>query len=98
MHSDDTEKHLFSYKQLVAVLIVLLILTGLTVLASRFDFGALSIWIALLIAAAKASCVLLFFMHLKYETTLIKGTFLSTLITLSIFIGLMLVDVAYRYM
>jgi len=90
------EKHLLSYKQLLAVLFSLIGLTGLTVFASQINFGALNIFIALIIAAFKASLVALFFMHLKYESGLIKGTFLTTLAMLSICVGLMLIDVAFR--
>ena len=93
---EEHQDHLFSYKQQFFVLMVLLCLTGLTVFLSQFDFGWLNIWIALGIAATKATFVLLFFMHMKYESTLIKGTFLTTVVLLAVFIGLMLLDVAFR--
>jgi len=89
--------HTLSYQHLFFVLIGLICLTGVTILASQFDFGRLNILIALTIASSKASLVLYFFMHMKYEGRLIKYSFLSTIITLAIFIGLMLWDVLYRY-
>ena len=52
---------------LAATLTALLVLTFLTVAVSWIDFGALNLWIALLIAAAKATLVVLYFMHLRYE-------------------------------
>ncbi len=91
----DTE-HIVSYKQLFSVLMTLFALTGVTVFASRFDFGALNVWIALMIASTKASLVLIFFMHLKNESNLIRGAFLVTVILLAVFIGLLILDVAYR--
>ncbi len=97
MKLDTTDKHLFGYKQLFVVLLALLILTGLTVFCSQYDFGAFNICIALLIASAKGALVVLFFMHLKYESLLIKGSFASVLIIYCLVITLMLFDVAYRY-
>ncbi len=92
----EHEDHLLSYRQLFSVLMVLLCLTGVTVFTAQFDFGWLNIWIALGIAGTKATCVLLFFMHLKYESNLIKGTFLTTVVLMAVFIGLILLDVAFR--
>lgn len=49
------------------VLFALLVLTVVTVGAARIDFGALNTIIALAIASVKASLVLMYFMHLKYD-------------------------------
>lgn len=88
--------HISGYGRLFAVLIVLYILTGITVAASRIHLGALNIWIALLIAAMKASLVALFFMHLKYESTFIKTAFIGTIGTLALLIGFLFWDIAFR--
>jgi cytochrome c oxidase subunit IV len=90
------EPHILSYKQLLGVLCALFALTALTVGASRIHVGALNIWLALLIAAVKASIVLMFFMHLKYEARAFVATFLATLFTVAVFIGFMFWDIAYR--
>jgi cytochrome c oxidase subunit 4 len=52
---------------LFGVLSTLLAMTFVTVAVSWHNFGRLNIWIALGIAVFKASLVLLFFMHLKYD-------------------------------
>jgi len=88
--------HHLGYGAQAKTLAALLILTALTVYASRLDFGALNIFIALAIAAAKAALVSLFFMEIIHETRLIKTTFLITLGMLSLTIALMLVDVLNR--
>lgn len=59
--------HVVPLPVLFSVLGTLLVLTFVTVAASWFDFGRLNLWIALGIALFKASLVLLFFMHLKYD-------------------------------
>lgn len=85
-----------SYGKLLAVLAGLLALTGATVAASRIDVAAANIWMTLLIAAAKASLVLLFFMRLKHEKRMFLYTFLVTILFVAIFIGFLFWDVAYR--
>lgn len=53
------------------VLLVLLLLTGLTVaLAVRVHLGVFGMPVALLIATAKGTVVLLYFMHLKQSSRL----------------------------
>ena len=49
----------------LVVFVVLLALTALTVLVARLDLGPLNTPVALVIAAGKATLVVLFFMHLK---------------------------------
>lgn len=85
-----------SYGKLLAVLVGLLALTGATVAASRIDVAAANIWMTLLIAAAKASLVLLFFMRMKYEKRMFLYTFLVTILFVAIFVGFLFWDVAYR--
>lgn len=85
-----------SYRFLLMVLMALFALTALTVGASTLNLGALNVWLALIIAAAKASLVLLFFMHLKYETMVLKLSFLATFGFLAIIIGFIFLDIAFR--
>ena len=85
-----------SYRKLLAVLAGLLALTGVTVAASRVNVAAANIWLTLLIATAKASLVLFFFMGLKHEKRLFLYTFLVTVSFVAIFIGFLFWDVAYR--
>ncbi|MBU1196691.1 MAG: cytochrome C oxidase subunit IV family protein [Proteobacteria bacterium] len=90
------DTHIFDYKTLAAVLCGLLILTAITVGVSCVDFGKLNVWIALFIASLKGSLVLLFFMHLKYESRVLVYSFLSTLFFLGIMISFMFWDVGFR--
>lgn len=93
----STEIHpVMSYGKLLAVLCGLLALTGVTVAASRIDAAAANIWITLIIAAAKASLVLLFFMHLKDEKRVFMYALLTTVLLAAIFISFLFWDVAYR--
>lgn len=92
----ENSQHMMSYGKLAAVLITLLIFTGVTVGVSYFDMGVFNVPIALSIACFKVSLVLLFFMHLKYESLAITISFLSTVGFLAIMISLTFLDIAYR--
>ncbi|MFT5699108.1 MAG: cytochrome c oxidase subunit 4 [Desulforhopalus sp.] len=89
-------QHMMSYTKLASVLIVLIIFTGVTVGVSYFDMGVFNVPIALGIACFKVSLVLLFFMHLKYESKAITISFLSTICFLAIMISFTFFDVAFR--
>ncbi|MFH1155108.1 MAG: cytochrome C oxidase subunit IV family protein [Pseudomonadota bacterium] len=92
----DSSHGALTYRTLLAVLAVLLCLTAITVGAATIDLGAANIWIALGIASIKASLVLLFFMHLKFEPSLIRYSFLATVGFLAILIGFLFWDIAFR--
>ena len=62
-----SENHIIGFKIYLSVLISLLILTMITVGVAQIDFGALNAFFAMLIATVKATLVLLYFMHLKYD-------------------------------
>lgn len=89
-------EHIVSYKTIITVWLLLLVLTVVTVGASRIDLGALNIWVALGIAATKSSLVISIFMHMKYESPVFKLFLLIALSVLAIFVGLTLIDVLYR--
>lgn len=92
----DNHQHILSYGKLLIVLLALFALTGITVLASTVDLGALNIWLTLLIAGTKASLVLLFFMHFKYEGPALKYSFLATVMALAIIISFVFWDISFR--
>ena len=96
MKPSQEYEHVTSYGKLFAVLCVLLVLTATTITVSRVDLGALNIWIAILIASFKAAFVLLFFMHLKYESGLLKIAFIGTIGCLAVFIGFIFWDISFR--
>ena len=85
-----------SYASLAGILLLLLLLTAVTIGASRIDLGILNIWIALFIASLKSSLVLLFFMHLRQESRLLKLAFLGTLLCIATLIGFVFWDTAFR--
>jgi cytochrome c oxidase subunit 4 len=81
-----------------AVLGVLLILTFITVGASKIQFGSnmVNVVIALSIATVKASLVALFFMHLIHDKAMNAIILVSSFIFLGIFLGFSYGDQATR--
>lgn len=67
-NSDHSHHHVIPFSILRNVAVGLLILTALTVIASRMHLGVLSAPVAFMIAFAKAMLVMLYFMGLKYDT------------------------------
>jgi len=65
-------EHVVSPRTYLAVFASLMVLTVVTVAASRFDFGAGNTVVAVAIAILKASLVVLFFMHVKYGSRLVQ--------------------------
>lgn len=73
LQPDRAEHHVVPVWRYVLVFGALLVLTFLTVLAANFDLGGVANEVvALGIAALKASLVVLFFMHVRYSTPLLR--------------------------
>ena len=92
-HEHHGLAHVATVKTLVATGSTLLCLTVLTVLATKVDFGAnLNLAVAMVIAVTKATLVVLFFMHLRYDRLFHTVIFISALLAASLFVGFTLMD------
>jgi cytochrome c oxidase subunit 4 len=96
-HHDDHGHglaHVAAIKVLLATGGTLLFLTIVTVISSKIDFGGASInlAIAMVIAVTKATLVVLFFMHLRYDRLFHSVVFVSALLAASLFVGFTLMD------
>lgn len=91
-HGNDIS-HVAAAKVLLATGGSLLVLTLVTVLATKIDFGAnINLAIAMVIAVTKATLVILFFMHLRYDKLFHTVVFVSALLAASLFVGFTLMD------
>lgn len=95
---DHAHDHAHGWKGYLYILLALLVLTVITVGASRINFGspAANVVIAMTIATIKASLVALFFMHLKDDKAINGLIFVSTLLFLGVFLGFCLIDADSR--
>src|SRR5687767_6310778 len=95
-HHDDAHHglaHVATIKVLCATGGTLLFLTIVTVLATKVDFGAeINLGIAMAIAVIKATLVVLFFMHLRYDRLFHSVVFVSAILAASLFVGFTLMD------
>jgi cytochrome c oxidase subunit 4 len=91
-------EHVLPIRIYVIVFVALMALMVLTAFLSTVPMGReLNTVVALFIAAIKATLVLLFFMHLKYESYQLSAVvFAAGLFWLLIFFGLSLVDYMTR--
>ena len=92
---DDTP-HLVPYRTYVIVWLGLVALTALTVGAAYADLKHLTIFTALLIASAKSTFVMLYFMHVRYERPLFAWMITAAFGTFAIFVILTFADYSFR--
>ena len=90
------EHHIVSPAQYGIVFGTLLLGTLLTVLAADRNFGIFNPIIALGIASTKAVIVILFFMHVKYQSNLIKMTVGAGFFTFLVLVTMTLSDYMSR--
>ncbi len=94
---ENNEKHhISSYTSHTLVLIVLLILTFVTVFVSEFHFGVFSVGVALLVASIKATTVLTWFMHLKFESRFTKWMVAGVFILFALVVIITFIDYLLR--
>jgi len=94
----EAHHHVMPVSMYLKVFGALLFLTGLTVLVSYLDLGALALPVAMVVAVIKSAFVIGFFMHLKYDTRFHAFVFFSTLLFVAIFFALTFFDLKTRDM
>jgi len=97
-HADDgaVHAHISSVPFYVAVFLGLLFLTGMTVGQSYVDLGKMNIVLVIVIATLKASLVVTFFMHLKWDNKFNALIFISTIFFIGIFFAYTMNDTEHR--
>lgn len=84
--------HVVPFPILVAIWGALLVLTYITVAVSWVDLGNLNLIVAMAIATVKATLVVLYFMHMRWETPLNALVFISSLAFVALFIVIVMID------
>ncbi len=88
------QPHVLSVGLLAAVLVALLILTGLTVYTGKKDLHGLDLGIAMFIATVKATMVCLIFMHLKWDRRFNGMIFLFAVLLVGLFLAFTTLDLS----
>jgi len=91
------EKHyIVSYLSHTWIWVALLILTFLTVASVTVDLKNFVVFAALLIATIKASLVVIYFMHLKFDSKILSFMLGLVMLVFVAFIVLTFVDYSFR--
>ena len=86
-------EHIVQPRVYITIFLVLMLGTGLTVMAAFRDFpGPLNAVVALTIAVVKATFVILYFMHVRYSSRLIWLIISAALFWLAILFALTISD------
>jgi cytochrome c oxidase subunit IV len=94
--SDKQQHHVLPLSTYLSVGGALLVLTLITVWVAQYQLGEWNLIVAMAVAATKATLVLLFFMHLKYDNKMYAFTFLIAVVFLAIFIVFTMLDTMTR--
>jgi cytochrome c oxidase subunit IV len=97
-HADDgmVHSHISSVKFYVLILAGLMILTLLTVGVASIHLGKLNLAVAVIISSMKATLVVMFFMHLKYDNKFNATILVCSLLFIGIFFAYTLNDTDRR--
>jgi cytochrome c oxidase subunit 4 len=93
---EHVEHHIVTPLQYTYVFATLLLFTAITVGAAYVELGVLNPIVALGIASFKAVVVILFFMHVKYQSRLVKMTVAAGFFTFLVLITMTLTDYMSR--
>jgi cytochrome c oxidase subunit 4 len=88
----EGEQHIVSPITYLVIFGALLVGTAITIGASYLEMGPWNPVVALAIAVTKATLVVLFFMHIKYSSKLMKLTVGAGVFTFLILVGMSLSD------
>jgi cytochrome c oxidase subunit 4 len=98
-HTNDdgnVHAHISSAKFYGGILAVLLFFTGLTYVLGGIHLGALNLAIAVVIATIKAALVVLFFMHMRWESKFNALVFVGALLFGGVFLAYTLNETEHR--
>lgn len=92
----ENKTHISSYESHGKVLISLLLLTMISVLVTWMHFGVFTIAVALTVASVKATIVLTWFMHLKFESRFIRWMVAGVFVLFTLVLIITFIDYFFR--
>jgi len=84
--------HISPVSLYITIFLALMVGTALTVGAAFVNLGTFNFPVAMAIAVFKATLVVWYFMHVKYQSSLTKLTVATGLFFLALLLGMMLID------
>lgn len=95
-HPHEVHEHISPVSLYNKIIGMLFVLTALTYAVSFADLGPAGLTVAMIVAFAKASLVVAYFMHLKYDDKYHLFVFLGTILFVGIFFGFTMFDMNAR--
>jgi cytochrome c oxidase subunit 4 len=92
----NNASHTTEYIVLAKILLVLMFLTLVTISITSYHLGTLSVTVALLIAGVKGFLVMSYFMHLKYESLLLRILVGMVFVLFALIVLITFIDYAFR--
>ena len=92
----NNASHTTEYSVLAKILLLLLFLTFLTISVTSINLAAFTVTVALLIAGVKGFLVLTYFMHLKYESMLLRILVGMVFVLFAVIVLITFIDYSYR--
>lgn len=93
---EEHKPHIVEYLTNIYVWIALAVLTVITIWVSEFDLKLLTVAVALSVASIKATLVLMYFMHLRFDSKILTFMVLITMIVFMSIIVFTFFDYSYR--
>jgi cytochrome c oxidase subunit IV len=93
---ENEKHHIVPYSTYILILAGLLVLTGISVTVTQINLGALTVMIALFIAAIKSSLVMSIFMHLKFDNRMYSFMAIGVVLLIGVMIFITFLDYLYR--
>jgi cytochrome c oxidase subunit 4 len=96
--ADDgkVHSHISSLPQYVGIFLALIAFTLLTVAVSNIHLGKMNLVVAIVIASMKASLVILFFMHIRYDNKFNAMIIVVSLLFIGVFFAYTTNDTEHR--
>ena len=95
-HANEHQHHVVPVRVYITIFLALMVFTALTVFASFKDFGPGNTIIAVSIAMLKATLVILYFMHVRYNDNIVRIAVFAGFLWLGVMIVLTLSDYIAR--
>ena len=96
MSKNDEKEHIVPYRTFLLVLLALLAFTFISIGATSYNLGPVTVLIALLLATFKTILVLTYFMHLKYDVKMFGILVAAVLALIAVVIFITFLDYLFR--
>jgi cytochrome c oxidase subunit 4 len=96
MSKNDEKQHIVPYRTFLLVLLALLAFTFISIGATSYNLGPVTVLIALLLATFKTILVLTYFMHLKWDVKMFGILVAAVLALIGVVIFITFLDYLFR--